>query len=71
MPLVLRAARGSSALLALGAILLAVLVGAAGLLIVRSGETFRIVIAEPDLRRVAGDLFSALQDVETGQRGYM
>ncbi len=71
MQLVHRHARRSAALLGLGLLLLLVLVGAAGVLVVRSGETFRQVMAERDLRRVAGDLFSALQDAETGQRGYL
>jgi hypothetical protein len=71
MQLVHGHARRSAALLGLGALLLLVLVGAAGVLVVRGGETFRQVAAERDLRRVAGDLLSALQDVETGQRGYL
>jgi len=71
MQIVRRRIRWTALLLALGALLLVGLTGATALLVFRSGDTFRQIAVERDLRLTSGDLLSALQDAETGQRGYL
>ncbi|GGH51437.1 histidine kinase [Frigidibacter albus] len=58
-------------LLLLGATLLAILAGSSTFISFRSDAAFERTIAERQLRRSASDLLAALQDAETGQRGYL
>ncbi|MDP3340982.1 CHASE3 domain-containing protein [Frigidibacter sp.] len=71
MQTVNRKIKQTAILLLLGATLLAILAGSSTFISFRSNAAFEKTIAERQLRRTAADLLSALQDAETGQRGYL
>ena len=71
MQTVNRNIRQTAILLLLGATLLAILAGSSTFISFRSDAAFEKTVVERQLRRSAADLLSALQDAETGQRGYL
>lgn len=63
--------RNSLIMLFCGAALLVSVVLSAIVLIAQTQQTFDRLVAERTTRTAASDLFSLLQDAETGQRGYL
>lgn len=63
--------RNSLIMLFCGSALLVSVVLSAIVLIAQTKETFSRLVAERTVRSAASDLFSLLQDAETGQRGYL
>ncbi|MEI4474211.1 sensor histidine kinase [Frigidibacter sp. MR17.24] len=66
-----RQTRGTAILLSAGALILLSLASASTLISFRSESTFDTIVRDREVRQVAGDLFSSLQDIETGQRGFI
>ena len=71
MQIVNRNIRQTAILLLLGATLLAILAGSSTFISFRSNAAFEKTLAERQLRQTGTDLLAALQDAETGQRGYL
>lgn len=63
--------RNSLIMLSCGIALLVAIVLSAIYLIVQTRQSFERLVAERSIRSTASDLFSMLQDAETGQRGYL
>ncbi len=63
--------RTTLAMLLIGASILMGVVGSTIWLADRSNQLFLNIVEERNVRRVAADLMSAVQDAETGQRGYL
>lgn len=64
-------ARNSLIMLVCGTALLVAIVLSAIVMVVQTREAFETLVAERSIRSTASDLFSMLQDAETGQRGYL
>lgn len=63
--------RNSLIMFLCGAVLLFAIVLSAVILISQTRNSFNRLVAERGVRSTASDLFSLLQDAETGQRGYL
>ncbi|MEI4488503.1 CHASE3 domain-containing protein [Frigidibacter sp. MR17.14] len=66
-----RQTRGTAVLLSAGAIILIFLATASTWISFRAEDTFDRILRDREIRQVAGDLLSSLQDIETGQRGFL
>lgn len=71
MQIINRNIRRTASLLGVGTLLLVLLAGSSTLISFRSDDAFARTLDERQLRRTATDLLAALQDAETGQRGYL